>query len=137
MSDVEANKRTALRMIEQISQGIIDDTLITDDAYWWVPGQGNMTRDQFQVLVDAFGKLRKGRGLLKPTGITAEGDRVAVEAEAEITLVNGILYQNTYHFLFLFRDGRIYCSKEYNDSGYAATVLGSLGLHLDGGSTPG
>src|SRR5438128_233104 len=107
MSDIEANKKTALRMIEQISRGIIDDALVTPDAYWWIPGQGNITRAQFQVLVDGFGKLRKNPGVLKTTGITAEGDRVAVEAEAEIELINGKLYQNTYHFLFLFKNGKI------------------------------
>ena len=126
MSDIEANKRTALRMIEQISRGIIDDELITPDAYWWVPGTGKLARGQFQVLVDAFGKLRKTPGGLTVTGITAEGDRVAVEAEANIELTNGKIYRNTYHFLFLFRDGKIYCSKEYNDSRYAAEMLGAF-----------
>lgn len=43
MTDTEHNRRTALRMLERISQGIIDDELVTEDVYWWVPGQGNMT----------------------------------------------------------------------------------------------
>ena len=126
MSDIEANKKIALRMIEQISLGIIDDELVTPDAYWWVPGQGNLTRAQFQTLVDGFGKLRKKLGGIKVTGVTAEGDRVAVEAEAEIELVNDKIYQNTYHFLFLFKNGKICCSKEYNDSHYAAEMFRSF-----------
>lgn len=113
-------------MIKQLARGIIDDNLVTDDAYWWVPGQGNLTRAQFQELVDNFSNLRKPGGKMEATGITAEGDRVAVEAESEIELVNGGVYQNTYHFLFLFRNGKIYCSKEYNDSAYAAQVLGGF-----------
>ena len=126
MIDIEANKRTAVRMIEQLSRGIIDDSLVTSDAYWWVPGQGDLTREQFQAMIDQFSKLRKEGGKMEVTGITAEGNRVAVEAESEIALVNGKLYQNTYHFLFLFKNGKICCSKEYNDSAYAAGVLGKL-----------
>ena len=59
-------------------------------------------------------------------GVTAEGERVAVEAESFFELNDGRRYNNTYHFLFEFRDGRICCAKEYNDSGYAAATLGLL-----------
>ena len=52
-----------------------------------------------------------------------EGDRVAIEAESHFELNDGRVYNNTYHFLFLFRDGRICCAKEYNDSRYAAETL--------------
>jgi ketosteroid isomerase-like protein len=57
-------------------------------------------------------------------GSTAEGDRVAVEAEAYGELRNGKIYNNTYHFLFLFRDGKIFRAKEYNDSKHAADIFG-------------
>ena len=51
------------------------------------------------------------------------GDRVAVEAESHGDLKNGKTYNNTYHFLFVFRDGKICLTKEYNDTAYAAAAL--------------
>ena len=35
------------------------------------------------------------------TGITAEGDRVAIEAQGYAKLKNGKTYENLYHFLFI------------------------------------
>ena len=58
-----------------------------------------------------------------PKGITAEGDRVAVEAESYAKMKNGKTYQNTYHFLFIVRDGKIQSVKEYLDTIHANAVL--------------
>lgn len=126
MSDIENNKKVALKMLEQITRGIIDETLITEDAYWWVPGQGRLSKAEFKGLMDAFGSLRRGEGRMAIVGITAEGDRVAVEAESFVELIGGGTYNNTYHFLFEFESGKIRCSKEYNDSKYAADTLGAF-----------
>jgi ketosteroid isomerase-like protein len=113
-------------MIEQITRGIIDEALVTPDAYWWVPGRGKISRAEFQQLIDSFGKLRRSEGRMVVHGITAENDRVAVEAESFVELINGSTYNNTYHFLFEFEAGKIRCSKEYNDSKYANDILGAF-----------
>lgn len=126
MADIEHNRRVARRMLERIAAGVIDDELVTPDVYWWVPGVGEMSREAFTALVAQFSALLEGEGRMVVRGITAEGDRVAVEAESFFTLKGGRPYNNTYHFLFLFRDGRICCAKEYNDSRYAAETLGLL-----------
>jgi uncharacterized protein len=124
MTPVEHNKQVALRMIEQLARGVIDDTLVTRDVQWWVPSRGLVSRAQFEGMVQAFRALKKGEGRIEVHGVTAEGDRVAVEAEAFYELVNGKLYNNTYHFLFEFSGGKIRLAKEYNDSRLAAEVLG-------------
>ena len=123
MTDTEHNRRTALRMLERISQGIIDDELVTEDVYWWVPGQGNMTRAEFSALMDAFAGLHKGGGRMEVKGVTAEGDRVAVEAESFFALNDGRVYNNTYHFLFEFRDGLVLRLKEYMDTERVTDIL--------------
>ena len=73
MTDTEHNRRTALRMLERISQGIIDDELVTEDVYWWVPGQGNMTRAEFSVLMEAFAALHKAGAALPVTNAMTMG----------------------------------------------------------------
>ena len=51
-------------------------------------------------------------------GVTAEGDRVAVEAQSNglYNPVNKRRYQNFYHGLFKIRDGKIILYKEYQDT---------------------
>jgi ketosteroid isomerase-like protein len=74
-------------------------------------------------LVEGFGERVAGPVTLTVEGVTAEGDRVAVEAQAHAALKNGRIYRNTYHFLFIFRDGKICQAKEYNDTLHAREVL--------------
>jgi ketosteroid isomerase-like protein len=121
-----SNKETALKFVESMSRGEMDLSLLTDDIQWWVPGRGTMSRDDFFALAAGFQSLVEGPVRLTVHGVTVEGDRVAVEAESHGKLKNGKTYNNTYHFLFVFRDGKICLSKEYNDSAHANAVLGLI-----------
>lgn len=121
-----SNKETALKFVESMSRGEMDLSLLTDDIQWWVPGRGTMAKEDFFALAGSFQSLLKGPMKMTVKGITTEGDRVAVEAESHGELTNGKTYNNTYHFLFVFRDGKICLSKEYNDSAHAAWALGPL-----------
>ena len=121
-----SNTETALKFVESMSRGEMDLSLLTDDIQWWVPGRGTMSRDDFFALAAGFASLVEGHITLTVHGVTAEGDRVAVEAESHGKLKNGKTYNNTYHFLFVFRDGKICLSKEYNDSAHANAVLGLI-----------
>jgi uncharacterized protein len=55
--------------------------------------------------------------------ITAEGDRVAVEAESEGLHVSGARYSNQYHFLFVLREGRVLLLREYMDTERVTDIL--------------
>jgi hypothetical protein len=55
--------------------------------------------------------------------LTAEADRVAVEARGSSTLMNGNQYNNEYHFLIFIRDGKVYKFMEYLDTQLADEVL--------------
>ncbi len=57
------------------------------------------------------------------TAMTAEGERVAVEAESDGMHVSGRHYHNFYHFLFEFRDGLVLQLKEYMDTELITDVL--------------
>jgi len=121
-----SNKETALRFMESMGSGNMDLSLTTDDIQWWVPGRGLMSKADFFELAAGFQSQLKGPITMTVKGVTAEGDRVAVEAESFGELTNGKTYNNTYHFLFVFRDGKICLSKEYNDSAHANWALGPL-----------
>jgi ketosteroid isomerase-like protein len=112
-------------MVKTMGAGGLDESLLTDDVSWWVPGRGTVTKAEFIGMAAAFADMLDGPFSLTVKGVTAEGDRVAVEAESLGKLRNGRTYNNTYHFLFLFRDGKIYQAREYNDSAHAAEVFGA------------
>ncbi len=100
---------------------------LADNATWWVQGNfalsGTKTKAEFAKLVGDLGTNIDGGLRLTPKGITAEGERVAVEAESYAKMKNGKTYQNTYHFLFIVSDGKISSVKEYLDTIHAKDVL--------------
>ena len=124
MNEIERNKAAAAALLEAFSQGDVPAmvALMTEDATWWVGGNiaglsGTYGRDQFAALAEGA-KAAYKTGALKiwPTGMVAEGDKVAVEAQSHAELHNGRVYANTYHLLFTLRDGRISAVKEYCDT---------------------
>jgi len=131
---VEANKRLVLTFLGHYAAGRYADALamLADDARWWLPGHpeefpaaGWVDKATVERRLAANLKLLPN-GLEITTGaVTAEEDRVAIEAESKATLVNGRLYHNRYHFLFVVRGGRIVAVKEYLDTLHALQALGS------------
>jgi ketosteroid isomerase-like protein len=131
---LEANKKTVLDFLGHYAAGRYDAALamLAPDSQWWLPGHPEEFPaagwvDKATVEKRLAGNLKLlPHGLEITTGaITAEGDRVAIEAESKATLVNGRLYHNRYHFLFVLRDGSIVAVKEYLDTLHAKEALGS------------
>jgi ketosteroid isomerase-like protein len=122
----EENRQSAMKMIAAMAEGRFDETQFTDDLTWWAPGSGTVSKAVFLSKSDAFRQMLTGSIKMVVHGVTAEGDRVAVEAESFAKLNNGKTYNNTYHFLFVFRNGKICHFKEYNDSKHAADTFGSF-----------
>ncbi len=126
---IEDNKRFILGFFENLSAGNGEAVLgaLADNATWWVQGNfplsGTKTKKEFAALVGDLGSKIDGGLRVTPKGITAEGDRVAVEAESHAKMKNGKTYQNSYHFLFIVRDGKIHSVKEYLDTTHANEVL--------------
>jgi len=84
---------------------------------------GTKTKAQFSELVKGIGAAMPKGLRVTPKGITAEGDRVAVEAESYGETANGKVYNNMYHFLVEVRGGKIQAVREYLDTIHAQDVL--------------
>jgi uncharacterized protein len=121
------NREAALRMLSVMETGKIDENLVTEDFSWWIAGQGAVSHDAFKKMSEYLGVMLAGQFSIKVHGVTAEGDRVAVEAESLAPLKNGRTYNNFYHYLFLFRSGKIYLIKEYNDTLHTAQTFHTEG----------
>jgi ketosteroid isomerase-like protein len=126
--DTEANKRTALRLLAASGKhdGETFAALMHPEATYWTLGKphlfaycGEKSRDTICAYM-ATPSIFVG-GVETTFGeVTAEGNRVAVEAQTKGTLPDGRVYTNMYHYLFTFRDGLVWRVKEYLDTQSAA-----------------
>lgn len=125
---LEANKQTALALLRAsaVHDGDTFEALMHPDATYWVIGMphlfaygGEQTRAQICAYMASPSIFVGG---VKTTfgAITAEDDRVAVEAEIIGTLPDGRVYTNAYHYLMWIKDGQVLRVKEYLDTQAAA-----------------
>ena len=84
---------------------------------------GKFTRAQIEA---AAGQIYQAfpQGLtFSIDAMTAEGERVAVEAHSHGRHSSGALYSNEYHFLFVFRAGKLQLLREYMDTERVTDIL--------------
>jgi hypothetical protein len=125
----EDNKELARRMIEALSDADVDFIKETyaEDFLIWVAGSlpFSGTGDKASAVAGMPAVLS-----LFPSGLrfsivamTAEADRVAIEATSTGTTAKDRQYEQQYHFLMRVRDGKIVEWKEYMDTEHARQVL--------------
>ena len=129
--DTEDNKAIAHEFFDALNKADRHalDHLYADDFVLWSPGglpfSGNHTKAEALQFTDAILSLFPQGLRFTITGMTAEGERVAVEAESRGRHLSGKDYCNQYHFLLVIHDGRIVQLKEYMDTAHASAVLAS------------
>ncbi|MFT5032436.1 MAG: ketosteroid isomerase-like protein [Bermanella sp.] len=129
MNLIDDNKQRVLQFFEALNaaDGERIAAAYAPDGTCWTSGNtlisGVLSRDQIvagaAAVLDVF-----PQGLAFTVhAMTAEGERVAVEAESKGLHVSGFEYKNSYHFLFEFRDGKLLRLKEYMDTEVITDVL--------------
>ncbi len=129
MTPEQRNKQLVQEFFTAMNAGDVAKIVASyaDDGYLQTMGRtlisGKYTKTQIQ---GAAGQIYE----VFPQGIqftidamTAEGERVAVEAHSQGRHVSGKLYTNEYHFLFEFRDGKLAVLREYMDSERVTDIL--------------
>jgi ketosteroid isomerase-like protein len=129
---VDDNKKVALSFFENLSNGRIGAALelIDDSVTWWLAGKpeqfalaGPKNKAEFAEMLRLIETGMPNGIRLTITGITAEGDRVAVEMDADGLSATGKEYHNQYHDLLEVRDGKIVVGREYLDTAHAEEVI--------------
>lgn len=134
MTATADNKAIVAEFFEIFSKGDVSGVIdrMHDDGSWWVSGaiegmSGTYPKATLGGLLDGARALyREGALRITPTSMTAEDDRVAVEATSFATMEDGRIYANSYHFLVTLRDGKVATVREYMDTIHAReTFFGS------------
>lgn len=133
MSLEQTNQQIVARFWDAFSRGDYDTALsLLDDREftWWILGSpkqfclaGSRDKAAFKALLDGVSANTRDGIRMTPSGWTAQGERVAMEAESMATMSSGKVYNNLYHFLHIVRDGKIRAGKEYLDTQHATDVL--------------
>ena len=127
----EQNKQAAIELFARFTASDIAGVMatMTDDATWLIPGKpdaspaaGLYTKEKISGLFHTMlGRLKSGLKMTVKSAI-AEGDKVALEVESLGELTSGRVYNQHYHFLIEFRDGKICAVREYLDTQHAHAV---------------
>jgi uncharacterized protein len=129
MSEIERNKEIARNFFAAMSNGDIpaiinaydDDVKIHTMGNTLISGVVNKTQAK-EFAGQVLGAFPQGIRFVVHE-LTAEGDRVAIEAESFATHVSGKPYNNKYHFFMRLRNGLITEFKEYMDTEMVTEVL--------------
>lgn len=123
------NKQLAIEFMAAISRGdghAVRDFYTPDGkvvSLGSLPFSGTYTRDELvPVMAGIFQVFPQGLEL-RILDMTAEGNRVAIEAESYGKTVTGAIYNNHYHFLLIAENGKVKLFKEYMDTKHAYDVL--------------
>ncbi|MCB1666912.1 MAG: nuclear transport factor 2 family protein [Porticoccaceae bacterium] len=129
---IEENKKLVAEFFACFGRKDVDGamSMMTDDATWWIGGKkrlfpiaGLKTKAEAKDIFDAFVPTSKDGLEIIPTGMVAEGDKVAVEAKSHGEFPSGFVYENEYHFLVTLRDGKVASVKEFLDTMHTAEFL--------------
>ena len=129
MSQLEENKEFVRRFLDAMNRG--DVQAIVDayaaDGYVWTMGNtlasGQYDKQQISEFAGGIYEAFPKGIRFEVLNMTAEDDRVAVEATSEGEHVSGAPYRNRYHFLFTLRDGKLASLKEYMDTELLTEVI--------------
>jgi ketosteroid isomerase-like protein len=125
----EENKRLARRMIAALTNADVDfiKEYYAEDFQIWVAGSlpfsGKGDKASAVAGMPAVLSLFPSGLRFSIVAMTAEDDRVAIEATSVGTTALDRHYRQEYHFLMRVRDGKIVEWKEYMDTEQARKVL--------------
>ena len=101
------NYALAQAYLAAVTAGDLPDSLLTDDMTAWLTTQGPISKAAYQGAIRLFARMAQSPIRFTVDALTAEDDRVVIEAHSQATLINGEEYGNTYVFSLRVRDGRI------------------------------
>ena len=101
------NYAVAEAYLSAVTAGDLPDSLLTDDMTAWLTTQGPVSKPAYQGAIRLLARMCESPIRFTVNAITAQDDRVIIEAHSQATLIDGQEYANTYVFSLRVSDGRI------------------------------
>lgn len=124
LSQHKASVRT---FFERMNAGDVDGAfaLLTPDVAWFsLSTRQFSSREAIKASIEWVNSVALRRPIQQAiTVLTAEENRVAAMNEGHAETVNGVEYNQAYHFLFEFTGGLISRVWEFNDTYHSRTVF--------------
>ena len=109
------NYALAEAYLAAVTAGDLPDSLLTDDMTAWLTTQGPISKAAYQGAIRLLARMCQSPIRFTVDAITAQDDRVVIEAHSQATLIDGQEYANTYVFSLRVRNGRIaWIAEHYN-----------------------
>ena len=124
------NYAVAEAYLAAVTAGDLPDSLLTDDMSAWLTTQGPISKAAYQGAIRLFARMAASPIRFTVDAMTAQDDRVVIEAHSQATLINGEAYGNTYVFSIRVRDGRIAWIAEHFNALIAQEKLFPLAASL-------
>jgi len=124
------NYAVAEAYLAAVTAGDLPDSLLTDDMTAWLTTQGPISKAAYQGAIRLLARMAQTPIRFTVDAITAQDDRVVIEARSQATLINGEEYGNTYAFSLRVRDGRIAWIAEHFNALIAQEKLMPLAASL-------
>lgn len=124
MNDTNPNYQIAYQYLTAVSAGHLPDELLTEDMTGWITSGGvTMDKQQYQGAIRLLTAMLETPLQFTVHGLTAEDDRVVIEASSKGLLTNGEEYHQTYVFILRLREGKIASIAEHYNAVIAAEKL--------------
>lgn len=129
MSLEQENRKRAVAFFDALSRSDVAGLLAMydEEGTCWTSGHtlisGTLNLDQIRAGSGAIFEAFPNGLKFSIHAMTAEGERVAVEAESHGDHISGKHYNNLYHFLLEFRGGKLLRLREYMDTELVTDVL--------------
>jgi ketosteroid isomerase-like protein len=112
---VRESDRLVQAFFDAVTAGALPDELLTADMTGWITTAGTMDREAYRALIPMLASMCATPIAFTIDAITAEADRAVAEVRSIATLIDGQRYEQTYVYVFRFRDGRIaHVAEHYN-----------------------
>lgn len=128
----EDNKALLKNMFAELAKGNGEALLdaLDDDIAWTVIGSTSISKTyngKQSVIEDFLGPFMEavdGHTHITPQNFIADGDYVALQGQGEARMKSGVQYNNTYCWVYKFKNDKIISIVEYLDTELVRKALG-------------